>query len=315
MAAEGGQRFLDRLYVVFLEVFVYSSVWTAAALSSMVLFVAHVLGLDADPQARILAPTVTLFASCLFIYNLDHVIDARVEGIPDHRAERYFKRFDVLCLLVASAIATGLLVGNAPRPAQWVFGVYVTVGLLYGLPIMPLRVDGGWTWFRLKDIPGFKSWLVGGAVTVAVVGLPAAWNGLPLNRALWFVAVFVFVFTSTNAHMFDVRDVEKDRETKIATLPVAISVRGTKMALIALNLVLALLIIYGWTTLDARSIAAVGIVQPGDMAHPEVLACVAVTVGYVLFLSPRTPREVYAIVVDGCLVIPFVLAALHARVM
>jgi 4-hydroxybenzoate polyprenyltransferase len=303
--------FLDRFYLGFLELFVYSSLWTAAALASMVLFVSHALGLSATPGAHVVAPALTLFVSCLFIYNLDHVIDARVEGIPDERAEAYFKRFSVLCLLVGSAVATGLMVGTAPRAAQWVFGGYVTVGLLYGLPIFPVRRDGQWSWLRLKDIPGFKSWLVGGAVALAVVGLPAGWNELPMDRSLWFTGIFVFVYTSTNAHMFDVRDVEKDRETGVSTLPATISVGGTRLALIALNLVMILLMLYGWTSLDATALTGFGIVQPGSMAHPELVACAAVTVLYVLLMRPDTRREYYAIFVDGCLFVPWLLALIH----
>lgn len=315
-AAHAGLRtaaeLADRGYLAFLEIFVYSSVWTAAALSSMVLFVGHTVGLAARPDAALLAPAFTLFASCLFIYNFDHVIDARVEGIPDDHAEAYFQRLDVLVLLVASAIATGLMVGHAPRPAQWVFGGYVTVGLLYGLPVFPLRSGGAWTWLRLKDIPGVKSWLVGAAVTLGVTGLPAAWNGLALDRTLWFTAVFVFAYTATNAHMFDVRDVVKDRETGVATLPVTISVRGTKMALVALNLVMILMMLYGWTEAEALPVAEFAIVQPSSLVHPELAACAAITVLYVLLLSPKTPRQTYAIAVDGCLFVPWLLAAVHS---
>lgn len=301
----------DRGYLAFLEVAVYSSVWTSAALASMVLFVGHAIGLSADPTARLLEPTFTLFASGLFIYNFDHVVDARVEGIPDAHAERYFKRPDVLVLLVASAIATGLMVGYAPRPAQWVFGGYVTVGLLYGLPVLPIGVGGVRSWYRLKDVPGLKSWMVGAAVTLGVVGLPAAWNGLSLSRTLWFTAVFVFVYASSNAHMFDVRDVEHDRRSGVATLPVTISVPGTKLALVALNLVMILLMIYGWTADDAVVLSALTVVQPASMAHPELLASAAVTVLYVLLVSPRTRREYYAIAVDGCLFVPWLLSVVH----
>ena len=122
-------RALDRFYVGFLEVFVYSSVWVAGALASLALVTGHVLNHPWDPR-----PALLIFFSGLFIYNLDHVSDARVEGIPDERAQAYFKRPAVLLLMVGAAIATGLMISTASQAARWVFGAYVCLGLLYGIP-------------------------------------------------------------------------------------------------------------------------------------------------------------------------------------
>ncbi len=284
---------LDRFYVGFLEVFVYSSIWIAAGLASLALFTAHVLGLPWD-----LRPALLVFFTGLFIYNLDHVADAHVEGIPDERAEIYFKRKSVLLLVVAAAIASGLTVSMAPQPAKWVFGGYVCVGLLYGLPVIPLPGREGLGWHRLKEIPGVKAWVVAAAITVGVVGLPVGWSGRSLGTEGWFLAVFMLVFCASNTHMFDVRDMESDRSVGVRSLPLQAGVRGTKMALILMNLAVLAMMMWGWID---------GITGP----HPEVVVVTALTVLYVMLLNEKTSRDVYSILVDGCFFLPALLCLAH----
>lgn len=275
----------------FLHVFVYSSVWVAGALASIAVFTCHVLGIEAWQ------PAALVFASGMFIYNLDHVADARVQEIPDAVAQRYFRHPLVLLLLVASAIGTGLLVSDAPRAAQWAFGAYASVGLLYGLPVLPVPTRSGLTWRRLKEIPWFKGWMVAASITTGTVLLPVAWGGVPLSVELLPLAIFVFVFSATNTHMFDVRDLGSDEESGVHTLPVAVGVRRTKMALILLNLVVLGALCWGWGA------ATVG-------AHPAVAMSLAVSILYVLLLDEDTPRPVYGVAIDGCWYLPFLLSAL-----
>lgn len=177
---------LDWLYERFLEVFVYSSVWAAGGLFALTVFSSRMLGLGWSIQ-----PGLLVLFSCLFIYNLDHVIDTRVQRIPDREAHDYFNRPAVLVLLVASAVLTGLLVGGAPLAAKIVFAIYTVIGLVYGLPLFP---RWGGTKARLKDVPMLKSWLVGGTVTLGVVGLPAAWAGRWVWPDIGFLGLFMGVF-------------------------------------------------------------------------------------------------------------------------
>jgi 4-hydroxybenzoate polyprenyltransferase len=276
---------------VFMRVFVYSSAWVAGALASIAAFACHVLGVTAWE------PAALVFASGMFIYNLDHVADARVQEIPDAEAQRYFRHPLVLLLLVGSAVATGLLVGQAPRPAQWIFGGYASVGLLYGLPVLPVPTRAGLRWRRLKEIPWFKGWLVAGTITTGTVLLPAAWGGAPIGLDLLPLAIFVFVFGATNTHMFDVRDLASDERSGVHTLPVAVGVRRTKLALVLLNLVMLAALTWGWGA------ATVG-------QHPAVAISLAVSILYVLLLDEDTPRQVYGVAIDGCWYLPFLLSAL-----
>ena len=274
-----------------IEIFVYSSLWTASALASLVLFAQHTLGLPPHP-----GPALLLFFSALFIYNLDHVVDSKVQKIPDDEAQRFFSHWFVRLALVVIALTTGLMVSNAPPAAQKVFGAYTVIGLVYGLPLVRYRSAGGIYHLRLKDIPFIKAWLIAFAVTTGVIGLPVAWSGRAPDSEVWQLALFVFVFTSSNAHMFDVRDIESDRLHRVLTLPVAAGIRRTKEAVILLNLVMLALMMWGW---------AGGLTS----AYPEIILSTAATVLYVLFIRVDTHRLYYGIVVEGCLYLPFMLLA------
>ena len=282
---------LDRFYQGFLEVVVFSSVWIAAGLASLTLFSAHVLGLPFD-----LRPALLVFFSGLFIYNLDHIADSKVEGIPDEYAAWFFQRRSVGVLLVGSAIATGLMVSMAPQPAKWAFGVYCSIGLLYGLPLVPHRTAEGWGRQRLKDIPGVKAWLVALAMTVGGLALPLGWTASRgLDATAWYLAIFMFVF---NTHIFDVRDMENDRKVGVVSLPIQAGLKRTKMALVAMNLAVLGVMMWGWFD---------GVTGP----HPEVVVCCALTVLYVMLVREDTPRDVYSILVDGCFFLPALLGLAH----
>ncbi len=275
-------------YLWFKRLFVYSSLWVAGSLASIALFTCHVIGVDS------LAPAALVLASGLFIYNLDHVADARVQVVPDAEAQQYFKHPAVLVLLVLSAITTGLLVSEAPRAAQWAFAAYCGVGFFYGLPVIPLPTRAGVRWARLKEIPWFKGWLVASAITTGTVVMPLGWAGVPIGVEYVPLLAFVFVFSATNTHMFDVRDLVSDRDCGVRTLPVAMGVRSTKLALVLLNLVLLGAVLTEWSD------SLLG-------AHPEVGVSLCISVLYVLLLRVRTARDVYAIFIDGCWYLPALL--------
>lgn len=279
----------DWLFERFLEIFVYSSLWAAGGLFALTVFSSRVLGLGWS-----IRPGLLVMFSALFIYNLDHVIDSKVQRIPDDRAQNYFSSKPILACLIIFAVVTGLLAGAAPLGAKIVFASYTVVGLLYGLPLIPIRRNKSRHWMRLKDVPMLKAWLVGVAVTVGVVLLPVAWAGERVSAHVGYLALFMVVFVVSNVHMFDVRDLASDKEHRIWTLPVMLGVRRAKLSVVALNLVMLMAMAWGW----ARGITA---------ANPEILVATAATVVYVLWIRITTPRTVYGILIDGCLYLPLVL--------
>ena len=72
----------ERVYRLFLFTIVYPSIWVAAGLASLVVFVQYTLGLDFEWP-----PVLLIFASALIPYNLDRIADTYVQTIPDQKPQ------------------------------------------------------------------------------------------------------------------------------------------------------------------------------------------------------------------------------------
>ena len=314
---------LDRFYQRFLEVFVFSSLWIAAGLASLTVFTAHVLGVGLSYTT--VMPTLVVLFSGMLIYNLDHAIDTKVEGIPDDFAAHYFSNKKIMVpLLLGTTAATVAAMWGASSSAIQAFSAYVGIGLLYGIPLVPWNREEGRVWLRLKDIPGIKAWLVAFAMTVGGLALPVAWwfgEGEAFDApsgAIPILAAFLFVFCASNTHVFDVRDMENDRKVGVVSLPIQAGLPRTKMALVLMNL--TMLAVMAWVGMDAFHALAPQLVEatafaPGGQSlmaqHPEILGCSAITILYILAIREDTPRDVYSILIDGCFFLPALLGLGH----
>ncbi|MGF1514378.1 MAG: prenyltransferase [Elainellaceae cyanobacterium] len=289
LSLDSARSFAGRLYDAFLVLAVYSNIWVAAAIASLVPFVQTTLGLGLDWR-----PIALIFASALVPYLLDRLIDAYVQKIPDQRAQIFFRRPAPLALFAIASLATATLIYRAPAQVQLVC-LGGLVPLLYGLPLFPGRDQDGPRWYRLKDIPGSKAWIVCSTITYAVVAVPLAYASQPFTPAVASVALFLLVFIGSNSHVFDIRDIQSDRRKGVMTMPVLLGTWRTRWVLTALNLgMLGLLIL-------VRCRACVG------PALIIVLPATAVTLVYIWLVNPRTPRNVYNIWVDGALFLPLAL--------
>lgn len=278
------------LYRGLLQIFVYPSIWVAGAIASLTFFVQDTLALPPDWR-----PAALIFCAALLPYNLDRVLDTFIQKIPDSQTQAFFQRPAVLLILLGAAVSTGTLIYQAPPSVRWV-SLGGLVPLIYGLPLFPGRSAAGTVrWYRLKDIPGTKAWLVCGSITYAVVGLPLGYAMQRPDLSVIMTALWLLIFIGSNSHMFDVRDVESDRQQGVSTLPLLAGVGGTRVILTVLNGLSSVLLAWAWT----RDLQVPGVA----IALPATL----LTLLYVWTLTPKTPRQVYNIWIDGILFLPALL--------
>lgn len=277
------------LYERFLLILIYPSIWVSAGIASGVFFTQDTLSLPADWR-----PAALIFAAALLPYNLDRIIDSYVQRVPDEKAQSYFRNPGILLLLMVASFVTGILLYKAPPQVRLVSCGGV-VPLLYGIPLLPLRRGKSIQWYRLKDIPGTKAWTVCCTLTYAVVAVPLAYADAAFDWAAALLTLFLLVFIGSNSHMFDVRDVDSDQKKGVLTMPLIAGVRGTRAIWTILNLVMLLLL--GWGFLTGLPVPAPGVVVPATL----------VTFVYIWTLGTKTPRNVYNIWIDGCLFLPALL--------
>lgn len=276
-------------YQRFLEIFIYPSLWVAAGIASLVYFTQDTLNLPVDWHSIAL-----IFAAALVPYNLDRILDSFVQRIPDPKAQAYFRQPGIFFFLITAILAIAILLYSAPLKVRLV-SCGGLIPLLYGIPLLPLRQQQKTRWYRLKDIPGAKAWIVAGIITYAVVAVPLAYADAVFDRSAALTTLFLLVFVGTNSHLFDVRDVNSDLEKGVLTLPLMIGVRGIKIFWTILNLVLS--IVLSWSKSTGLAIPEPAIFVP----------VIVVNLMAIWLLNPNSPRNAYSIWLDGCLFLPGLL--------
>ncbi|MGJ3247706.1 MAG: prenyltransferase [Elainellaceae cyanobacterium] len=280
---------LQLIYQLFLNGLIYSNIWVAASIASLVFFVQDTLGIAIEWH-----PALLIFTAALIPYNLDRIADAYVQKIPDPDAQAYFRNGWGWGMTAIAVLGTAILLYDAPHPVPLV-SCGGLVPLIYGIPLFPMRREQGLRWYRLKDIPGSKAWIVCGTITYALIAVPLAYAQMPLSLSAGLTALFLLIFVGTNSHLFDVRDLESDRKKGVLTLPLLVGVTRNRIIWSVLNLLLLPILGWGWRH---------------DLAIPTPLVAIAMIVMNSIFvwtITPKTPRSVYSIGIDGALFAPSLL--------
>lgn len=275
---------------LFLSTLVYPNIWVAAAIASLVPFVQKTLNLSVD-----WAPALLIFAAALIPYNLDRIADSYFQEIPDPDAQSYFRQGWGWVILAMAIVATSTLLYRANHQVVMA-SLGGLVPIVYGLPIFPWPRGDRWQWFRLKDVPATKAWIVCSVITYAVIAIPLAYAGQPFTWSAGFTSLFLLIFVGTNSHLFDVRDLQSDDKAGVQTLPRLVGVKGNRRIWFVLNGLTLVVIAWGW-------------MQSLLVPKPAiVLPCIAANLVALCLVKPTTSRSIYSIFIDGYLFLPGVLA-------
>lgn len=269
----------------FLETLIYSNIWVSLAVASLCFSFQLLIELPLDWRSPLFC-----FAAALIPYHLDRVFDAYVQKIPDSNVQSYYEKpgFLVWFLIALGLTIIATLLWFAPIAVRYISLVGI-FPLIYGVPLFPKSNR----WYRLKDIPGSKAWIVGIIITYAVVSLPCAYaNYWPQGISFILSTLFLFFFIVTNSHSFDIRDIKSDQEKGVITLPLMMGIERMKILLSIFNISVLALWVWAWLSL----------LIPFKL---EVIVSILITLLYLWMLKPSTPRSIYSVVIDGCLFIPF----------
>jgi 4-hydroxybenzoate polyprenyltransferase len=266
-----------------LRAIIFSNLFIAAAASLFTRETYHLLGVEPVWSPLLLV----VFFATLFVYNLDRLALAsgedRIQESPRHRwihrhesALRVSAGVSLLATCVAAAwLPLSVLVALLPLGA---------LALAYSIPVIP----AGDRWRRLKDIPGLKVILIAVVWAGATGLLPAIetlenpWGG----EVAWMVGARV-LFIAGITLPFDIRDMERDARSGIATIPIWLGVEWTRR--------LALLCIAGFGLLS--------------MHQPALVASAVVTALVVLRADEGRGELYYVAGLDGMMLLQWALVA------
>ncbi len=277
--------FFHWLYDRFTQLVIYPSIWVAAAIASLGIYTQEILGLERNWQAIAL-----IFTSGLIPYNLDRIIASYVQKIPDRKAQLFFCKPYIWILLLAAIFTTAALLFYAPINVKYA-SVVGLVPLLYGTPFFPMKNESQWQLYRLKDIPSSKAWIVGGVLTYAVIILPLAYAKNSFDYKAALVTIFMFAFIVTNSHIFDIRDLESDKNKGVITLPIMVGLKKAKIILTAINFLMLIILVCAW----------LANLMPYS---PEIVLATIVNIIYIWLVNLHTPRWVYNVLIESFLFIP-----------
>jgi 4-hydroxybenzoate polyprenyltransferase len=237
---------------------------TSVAVSTMVLA-------DLDPRP---IPLFIVFAVTLFVYSFNRITDLAEDERNVPRRAAFVRRYGPALLAVGGVLYLGAIavavVRNVPGAPAMVLPLFVAV--LYSV-------------VGLKRVLFVKNLLVG-----------LSWGLIPLGvgvyyRELWTVDVlFTFAFVTTvltiAAVVFDIKDIEGDREEGIETLPVVAGPRRTRRATALASALVGYAVV---------AFVAAGAV---DSQYLLLLPFVGYMIGYCLVATPDRTPLFYGFVVD-----------------
>ncbi|MGM0590707.1 MAG: UbiA family prenyltransferase [Halobacteriota archaeon] len=211
----------------------YGSVyqWLVAAAKSIVAFA--LLSVPLNPSL-VVAVLVTLT-----VYTHNQLTDLEEDRVnrPEQAAFAESRRW-LLTALSAVSYVLALVISVLGGLASVLLTLLPAVSAyLYGVEWIPVSsVD------RLKEVLVLNTGVVAFAWAVPLAYLPLTFDGELAVVPSVVVFAFFFLRTFLAVEVFNVRDVEGDRQQGVSTLPVAFGVQRTKYALYALDL-LSLLVV------------------------------------------------------------------------
>lgn len=279
----GAERHPHPLGAVLYDCAVRTHLWVAAAVTSLAGFAAHQL--EYTPS---LAALGVVCFSTLLIYNLDTAIDLKsarsVRSVRSAWGEFEARQKRALSLALFALVAVLALLTTLHWTTATLVAAGAAVCCLYAVPL-------GSRGYRMKALPGAKSFVVGSAVAIAVVFVPLVERGGAWPAQCWPTLALIATLTLVNATLFDVRDLEHDRAFGVRTLPVILGQKTTRFVL-------------GLSA--TASLGALATLEPRLRQSAWLL--LGTLLPLIAWLSPRSPKSAYAWLVDGALFLPWLLS-------
>ena len=249
---------------------VHSNVLISLAATSVAVSTLVLADLPFEP-----VPLFIVFAVTMFVYSLNRVTDLEEDerNMPGRAAfvRHYGKPLFALGIaLYLGAIALAIVENVPYAPAM----------------VLPLAVAGLYSLLRLKSVLLVKNLLVG-----------VSWGAIPLGVGVYydrlftvdvlFMAGFVTVMLTIAAAVFDIKDIDGDREEGITTVPIVFGPRRTRQCAAAASALVAVVV----TVLIVTGVL--------DVLYTVLLVFTAYVFGYSLAATRDRGPLFYGFVVDG----------------
>ncbi|MFO7925579.1 MAG: UbiA family prenyltransferase [Halobacteriota archaeon] len=264
------ERPTTALLVAALAFLVHSNLFISTAATGVALSTILLVGLPPDPVALFI-----VFAATLFVYSLNRITDLDEDrtNVPNRAdfTERYGRiLFAVGMMLYLAAIGGALALGLPGAPFL----------------VLPAVAAALYSLFRVKQLLLVKNLIVGVSWGIIPLGV-AVYYGTGLTPEIVFLSAFFTVMLTVAAAVFDIKDIEGDREEGIRTVPIVFGLRKTRLGALAVTGLVAVFVV---------GLVALGVVPRRFLV---LLAFLAYVAAYVPFATEDRGPLFYGFVIDG----------------
>lgn len=174
-----------------------------------------------------------VFFATLFVYNFQRLVRMDVQGDPSFRQQWLQNNRTWLWGLTGmSAIVTAVLSLQLSTDSLLLLLPLGLIALMYPLPLFYWNNK----WWKLRDIPGIKIFLIALVWSLVTVGLLVREHGLLLTTDVWLLFFHRLFFIFAITIPFDIRDLKYD-SLKLKTIPLVLGEEKARyLALGALGL-------------------------------------------------------------------------------
>lgn len=264
-----------------MRLLIFSNIFIALATVALSWATYWLLGVElgADwPEPHSWGLMALVFFATLFVYNLDRLVStSREDAVAVTERHRWIRDHRSWLWALAGVGGVGAAASFLFIPFELLWGLVPlgVVTLAYSLPVWSREGQKR----RLKDVPGLKIFLIALVWSSVTVVLPALDAGIDLfgtNAVLTFVERMIFIFAITLP--FDVRDMNRDAQAGIYTLPMTLGVGKTRGLAVGLMVVFVGLVVahYGLEVSSATipmalsGVLTAAALWPSDEVHGEL---------------------------------------------
>ncbi len=264
-----------------LDFIVYSNLFIALCCAALTLQTVFIFDLTFNKSFDFV---IINFTATFCLYNLQRIYySSKYEDSPKYcwyiKNRRLIFTLIILTLILSFNFLWHFFILNQTH--LLIYSSLSIISILYFLP--PIQ---------LKKYGIFKPFLIGSVFVFIAILIPLNFK---LSTQIIFYTIAQWVFITALCVLFDVRDMEADKEKKINTIPILVGIKNTKIIVISLfciYLVFSLILKNNELIFSALFIFCLSIVI--------ILAC-----------NVKRNNYFYLLVVDGLILLQFILLIVY----
>jgi len=205
---------------------------------------AYAAGMLSGREPDLLHPLLAfLYIYAMHVFN--RFLDKGAGAYNDPERAAFYRKHRMFLISSGIAALIGALIisGQMGMIILAAMAVSSLLGVIYSVPLVPLRVRHLWKYTKIKDIPGSKALVESLAWAAVITLLPILENFHMEWPAVLISFFFVLLIVFVRAAFLDIFQVQGDLIVGVETLPITLGEKGTLLLLKGIIISAALMLL------------------------------------------------------------------------